>query len=444
MKIQVGIVHMHDAILLLLDSLVITLFIRSLFRKRGIYRILGYTTALFCMSYYKTKFDIEFAFFIGEILMQVLPMVAIIILIYYIYQRNLVVSLVTGLFVNIVIVLIQIISLLVTNTALSFFSVSIPKQVHVDIVQGIYMVGMLILAYYMWISKDNFYDKVIRYCESKTKRYVKFIKFGVTIFLILMFIVLGAEIYNKQGISNESFMLICFTILLILTIILLTYYESVITNYRNRQIEERNTLNEIHQDFVENINYFGHSYNNMMQAVNFFVNCEELKIEDIRAVLKDLLEWDDNNKINYKLKYINIPNTVVASILSIKQDYAQELGVNLKVTYDGSSNVKINSKIFIDLLNIIVDNAIEVAHFAKDMTVYINLRFDDNRFEINTKNFKSFDANGKLLKYGVSKHIGLRNIEELVRKNKSIHYDIIDKEEEFEIRLTINNQRTED
>lgn len=444
MNIQVGIIHMHDAILLLLDSLVITLFIRSLFRRRGIYRILGYATALFGMSYYKTKFDIKFTFLIGEILMQVLPMIVIIILIYYIYQRNLVVSLVTGLFVNVVIVLLQVISFLVTNTVLYFLKLSIPEQMHIDVVQGIYMLGMLTLSYYMWVSKDNFYDKVIRYCESRTKRYVKIIKFTVTIFLIIMFIVLGAEIYHKQGISNESFMLICFTILLILSIILLTYYESVITNYRNRQIEERNTLNDIHQDFVENINYFGHSYNNMMQAVNFFVNCEELKIEDIRAVLKDLLKWDEKNKINYRLKYINIPNTVVASILSIKQDYAQELGVDLKVTYDGSSNVKINSKIFIDLLNIIVDNAIEVAHFAEDKTVYINLKFGDNRFEFITKNFKSFDEKGKLLKYGASKHIGLRNIEELVRKNKSINYDIIDKGEVFEIRLIINNQRTND
>lgn len=431
---------MHDAIFLLLDSLAITLFIRSLFRKKSIYRILSFTSALFCMSYYKTKFDIKFVFYIGEILMQVLPMVVIIILIYYIYQRNLLVSLVTSLFVNVVAILVQIISLLTTTLAFKLLDFSLPEQVHIDVVQGVYMIGMLSLSYYMWVSKDNFYDKVIKYCEAKTKRYVKFIKFIVTIFLILIFVVLGAEIYNKQGISNESFMLICFTILLILTIILLTYYESIITNYRNRQIEERNTLNEIHQDFVENINYFGHSYNNMMQAVNFFVNCEELKIEDIRAVLKDLLEWDGKNKINYKLKYINIPNTVVASILSIKQDYAQELGVNLKVAYDGSSSVRINSKIFIDLLNIIIDNAIEVAHFVEDKTVYINLKFDDNRFVFNTKNLKSYDKNGNLLKYGISKHIGIRNIEKLVRKNKNITYDLIDGEKEFEIRLTIDNQ----
>ncbi len=304
------------------------------------------------------------------------------------------------------------------------------------------MIGMVILAIYMWINQDNFYDKVIRYCETKTKRaqrFVKYIKFGVTLFLLVMFAVVGADIYEKQGISNESFLLICFTILLVSTIFLLTYYESVITSYRNRQIEERNKLNEIHQDFVENINYFGHSYNNMMQAVNFFVNCEELKIEDVRVVLKDLLDWDNKNKINYKLKYINIPNTVVASILSIKQDYARELGVNLKVTYDGSSDVEINSKIFIDLINIIVDNAIEAAHFTKDKTVYINLKFDDDRFEFTTKNFKNYDENGKLLKYGTSKHIGLRNIEEMVRKNKKINYDITDNKGEYEIRLTINN-----
>lgn len=435
---------MHDAILLLLDSLVITLFIRSLFRKKGIYRIIGYTASLFCMSYYKTKFDIKFAFMIGEILMQILPLVAIVILIYYIYQQNLVISLVTSFFVNIMVVILQSISLLATGMVFHILGVTIPERLQVDIAQGIYMIGMVILSYYMWVSKDKFYDKVISYCESITERYVKFIKFCVTMFLAFMFIVVGAEIYNRQGINNESFLLICFTILLVLTIVFLNYYESVIVSYRNRQIEEWNTLNEIHQDFVENINYFGHSYNNMMQAVNFFVNCEELKLEDIRAVLKDLLEWDDNNKINYKLKYINIPNTVVASILSIKQDYARELNVSLKVTYDGSSIVKINSKIFIDLLNIIVDNAIEAAHFAKDKTVYINLSFDDNRFEFTTRNFKSYDEHGKLLKYGTSKHIGLRNIEELVRKNKHINYNITEKAEEFEIRLTINNQCTED
>ncbi|HCL02566.1 MAG TPA: hypothetical protein DHW61_09145 [Lachnoclostridium phytofermentans] len=433
---------MHDSILLLLDCLVVAFFVRSLFRKKGIYGFAGYTAALFCMSYYKTKINIEIPFYIGEILMQFLPLVFIIILTYYLYQRNFVVSLTTGFLITVVIVVLQILALLITNAVFSLLNITLPKQVHLDICQGMYMIGMVILAIYMWINQDNFYDKVIRYCETKTKRaqrFVKYIKFGVTLFLLVMFAVVGADIYEKQGISNESFLLICFTILLVSTIFLLTYYESVITSYRNRQIEERNKLNEIHQDFVENINYFGHSYNNMMQAVNFFVNCEELKIEDVRVVLKDLLDWDNKNKINYKLKYINIPNTVVASILSIKQDYARELGVNLKVTYDGSSDVEINSKIFIDLINIIVDNAIEAAHFTKDKTVYINLKFDDDRFEFTTKNFKNYDENGKLLKYGTSKHIGLRNIEEMVRKNKKINYDITDNKGEYEIRLTINN-----
>lgn len=433
---------MHDAIFLFIDCLVVAFFIRSLFRKKGIYGFVGYTIALFCMSYYKTMVNIKLPFFIGDILMQFLPVVFIIILTYFVYQRNLRVALTTGFLLTVVIVVLQILALLITNTVLHLFTITVPKQVHVDICQVVYMIGMLITAYYMRIKHSDFYDKVIKYCETKSQRkqrYVKYIKFGVTLFLMVMFAVLGSEIYDNQGFSNESFMLICFTILLVSTIFLLTYYESVITSYRNRQIEERNKLNEIHQDFVENINYFGHSYNNMMQAVNFFVNCEELKIEDVRSVLKDLLEWDEKNKINYKLKYINIPNTVVASILSIKQDYAGELGVNLKVTYDGSSNVKINSKIFIDLINIIVDNAIEVAHFAKDKTVYINLKFDDNRFEFTTKNSKNYDENGKLLKYGSSKHIGLRNIEEMVRKNKSINYDINNNEKEFEIRLTINN-----
>ncbi|ABX43222.1 ATP-binding protein [Lachnoclostridium phytofermentans] len=433
---------LHDTIFLLIDCLVLAFFIRSLFRKKGICRLAGFTIVSFGLSYYKLNMDMNLPFYMGEILMIFIPVAVIIILTYCLYQRNLVVSITTGILITVVIVFLQILALLITNFSLYLLSITLSIEIHRDICQILYMLGMLITAYYMWINQDNIYEKVIRYCETKserTQRYVKYIKFGITLFLMLTFTVLGEGIYDKLGISNESFMLICFTILLAATIFLLTYYESIITSYRNRQIEERNKLNEIHQDFVDNINYFGHSYNNMMQAVNFFVNCEELKIEDVRTVLKDLLEWDEKNKINYKLKYINIPNTVVASILSMKQDYARELGVNLKVIYDGSSNVKINSKIFVDLINIIVDNAIEVAHFTEDKTVYINLIFDDNRFEFTTKNFKNYDKNGKLLKYGTSKHIGLRNIEEMVRKNISINYDIIDGEGEFEIRLIINN-----
>lgn len=430
---------MHDKILLFIDCLVITLFISSLFRKKGVFRILGSTIAFFCMSYYRANIEMEFTNKLFSILFQVLPLIVIFIIIYLLYHRNIMVSLVTGLYLNIAIVVLQIIALFITNNGINLLNITLSEEIHRDVAQVIYMIGLMILAYYMWKNQGNFYDKVIRYCESKNISYVKYVKLGVTIFFTSIFFILGAEIYNKQGFNNESFMIVCFTILLIITIIILTYYETVISSYRSRQIEERNTLNEIHQDFVENINYFGHSYNNVMQAVNFFVNCEELKIEDVRAVLKDLLEWDEKNKINYKLKYINIPNTVVASILSIKQDYAGELGVNLKVTYDGSSNVKINSRIFIDLINIIVDNAIEVAHFTKDKTVYINLKFDDCRFEFTTKNSKNYDENDKLLKYGTSKHIGLRNIEELVRKNKSINYEIINNEKEFEIRLNIIN-----
>lgn len=434
-----GIIHMHDEIFLLIDCFVVALFVRSLFRKKGIYRLAVFTIASFGLAYFRIKLNIELPFYISDILMQVLPMIFLIILIYFLYQRKFVVALTIGIFIDFIIIILQILALLLTNIMLYLLNITLPRQLHYDIIQGIYMIGMVIAAYYMRIGRVNFYDIMIRYCESKNQKYMRYIKFGVTAFLILMFAVLGVNVYDKLGISNESFMLICFTILLLSTIFLLTYYESVITSYRKRQIEERNKLNEIHQDFVENINYFGHSYNNMMQAVNFFVNCEELKIEDVRVVLKDLLDWDDKNKINYKLKYINIPNTVVASILSIKQDYAEELGVNLKVAYDGNSNVKINSKIFIDLINIIVDNAIEVAHFSKDKTVYINLKFDDYRFEFTTKNFKNYDENGKLLKYGSSKHIGLKNIKEMVRKNKNINYNIIDNKGEFEIRLTINN-----
>lgn len=150
-----------------------------------------------------------------------IPVAVIIILTYCLYQRNLVVSITTGILITVVIVFLQILALLITNFSLYLLSITLSIEIHRDICQILYMLGMLITAYYMWINQDNIYEKVIRYCETKserTQRYVKYIKFGITLFLMLTFTVLGEGIYDKLGISNESFMLICFTILLAATI----------------------------------------------------------------------------------------------------------------------------------------------------------------------------------------------------------------------------------
>jgi len=321
---------------------------------------------------------------------------------------------------TIISVLTQIICAGCLITLTKLFNINVEDALFYNIVQVFYMLLTFAIAKKFKFRIHKIYKDIETYINEKAVKHVKRLKLVASTGLMAILMGISIFAYIKVGVFKDSFVLLLSIVALMIMILVVSYYEVIINSYKLKQVEDRARLDSIHQDFVRTINNFGHSYNNLMQTISFFVNCEDIDVKDLREVLKEIVSWNDSNKINHKLKYINIPNVVIASLLSIKLDYAEQLGVTLKVRANGSAKVDINSKDFIDILDVLLDNAIEAAHFAENKIVEIDLDFSEERFKLRISKHCIRDSDGKTKKYGESKNIGLKSVESIVNNNDNI------------------------
>jgi len=322
---------------------------------------------------------------------------------------------------NMFVILVQIISYFIMLMLMNIIDIDLEESDFGNIVQTVYMIIMSLLLYNGKNLIKKLYTPLCRYIESKNSLILKSVKIIISGLLIIGMIYLSVNVYNYSGVYHNILIFVCIAMMVIMVIVIITYYEMVINNNKTRDAEEKAKLNKVHEDFVYTINKFGHSFNNLMQTIWLLVNCEDATLAEVRPVLKDILYWNEENKISNKLRFINLPNMMVASILSIKMEKADELCVNLMLDYDGKSKeIPMHSKDFIDMLNILLDNSIEAAHYADNKNVEIKLYFGDDKFSLEMSNRYTVDVNGVIMKYGESKGIGLTNVTDIVNNNNNI------------------------
>ena len=144
-------------------------------------------------------------------------------------------------------------------------------------------------------------------------------------------------------------------------------------------------------------------------------------IKDIKTSY-DMSQYKQN-KLKEKIQLVEIPNNIISASLTDKLRYAKELGVNMRVSYEGNSEVSLNDLDLTEIFSIIIDNAIETAYCTnKEVDIEVSLQKD---FSLIVENTFKKDDNGDILKYGESKKLSLAR---LVTLEKSIFNLAINKE----------------
>jgi signal transduction histidine kinase len=184
---------------------------------------------------------------------------------------------------------------------------------------------------------------------------------------------------------------------------------------------------------------FGHNYNSLVQTISYFVHCEDIDIIDVRESLKDIVAWSQENKISYKLKYVGLPDITVAAVMSIQLEYANSLGVQLEVTFSGDTQVNLNRKTLIDMLNIVTENAIEVAHYTETKVVKVGLWFGEDKFTMTISNEYAMNESGNIKKHGKSHGVGLESIHNLGLDYVSVSHSAQDGR--FSLTIEVRNTR---
>lgn len=383
------------------------------------------------------------------ILFAVLPILILVFLLRMLYKQQLLNAVVFCIMYYFYVVVVQLIAYCITYIPNAYiWHLSTSDDCFLWVAQIIYMVVAVLFVRRCHGLMERVYLKVVKYVTSASGKFIKNIRLWISIFLFISLVVLGIQVFLNMGANNTMGMFAALALLTVFCILFLAYYETILHDYkaaeasaRAREIEERNRMNFIHNEFVSSMNKFGHSYNNMMQTIDFMLADENVDFESIRPVLSDLVKWSEKNKINYKMRFVNIPNMIVASILSIKVGRAEELGVHIIVNYTGKSAVDVQSKDFIDILNILIDNAVEAAYYTDDKQVRIDLAFKEDEFLMDIENSYKRDEAGHVMKYGESRQIGLENIRDITNVNENIEFSVNMLDNIFKARLKISNKK---
>lgn len=215
------------------------------------------------------------------------------------------------------------------------------------------------------------------------------------------------------------------------------------------KIQSLEAYNHTLSIMYDNIRGFRHDFGNFVQALNGYV--ESNNIEGIKNMSKSLLK-DCKNVNNMGIldpRIIN--NPAVYSIITTKYYLAQENNIimNIEVMID-IKEIEVNSYELCRILSILLDNAIEAAKESKEKV--INVRFlKDNRFkrkliiiensfvEENIDIDKIFEKGYTSKNNEKSEHgLGLWIVQEILRKSNNLNL-FTSKEELFCQQLEVYN-----
>lgn len=172
-----------------------------------------------------------------------------------------------------------------------------------------------------------------------------------------------------------------------------------------------------------------HEFDNKIAAIKGML--EQGKIQE----LCDYVNVIDSEKTNAQ-KEFNTNNVIVNAILSTKYEEMQSKGIAFVMMLGDLSELKMSDEDIVILLSNLLNNAIEASENTEEKIVKFKFAIEDGKIILSVKNTydrKPNEASGELLTTKLDKMeehgIGLKNVKEVVEKNKGI--DVIDFDEKW-------------
>lgn len=189
------------------------------------------------------------------------------------------------------------------------------------------------------------------------------------------------------------------------------------------EMEQQTLYMENYKNILDDVRGFWHSYTNIMQVVSILVSSkEEVSLEELKEVFSQFVDWERINKLGQKIKIINVPHVALGGLLSSKLQKANELGVNMNISSIGDKAINMNMHDLVEIVGVLVDNAIEAAYYTESKNVDVKLEMSEI-FTIKVEN-EFVVENNKTLKYGKSNGVGLQRVGSILLNTKQAKYTV--------------------
>ena len=214
---------------------------------------------------------------------------------------------------------------------------------------------------------------------------------------------------------------------------------------RTNNLEIQGVYIDTSKQIAEDTRAFWHNYSNVVSGLRSLVEVKDYTKEEMTEMIEDLLKWDSEKSIKDKIAVLNIDNPAIKGIISSKLEKAKQRGINVSLKAENVEKVDMNVIEMIEVLGILLDNAIEFSSQSKSKLIDMELG------SVQGKSFKLKIANtfiekdGKPFKLEDSNNIGFNYINKLSKKlsNKLVfEYKIIEEaftadEKLFEVNFLI-------
>lgn len=361
----------------------------------------------------------------NSIVYNIVPVLLMIMFVSLVFNKGLLESLCLSLCASVLTAVAQCVAVVIWSIFELLLSADIDYETRVNFMQIIYVV---LFAIFLVVFKGKIYKfsgYIQKWITYKSKNRIVF-RLISCFFIVATTMVLFCYAVYKDISNLTTFFYASITILITLTFVVTWYLETLKRTYEIEHLREQAKAQEIHNDFVQKVNKFSHSYNNLMQVLTLMLTydeCSKEQFQDIKAAVNDIIEWNKDNDLNYTLKYVNIPNIVISSILSIKDKYAESMGVKFTVLRQGNGMLTLNSKDCIDTLTILLDNAIQCACMCDNKEVIVDLDFGKKIFSCKITNDFLVDENNNVVKETTSHGYGIKSVEDIVKRNNKFTYN---------------------
>ena len=179
---------------------------------------------------------------------------------------------------------------------------------------------------------------------------------------------------------------------------------------------------------LKDIKEFWHNYSNIIYGLQCIYE-NNLSKEEIMNVIKDLLDWDKKKAIKGKVEVLHIDNPVIKGIIAEKLSKAREKGLNVEVTARDVGKIDINIIEIIEMLGILLDNAIEYSSVSYSKIMDLKVEKGNDSSFIFTVVSSYIEKEGQPYKEEKSNKIGLEYINKLSKRNSNKVSLICSKEE---------------
>lgn len=333
-----------------------------------------------------------------------------------------------------IIVVLNIITLMITELLSVFMCMSIFKIDSNSFVNSwIYLSIALALQYTMFFSIIKIINilvkrkKDIKYLISSIER-----KNVITVILILALCISPQfliYVLNKYNYPVYFLILNSIQMIIVCIVIFSSFKNSMEKEKAQSDLVTMTLHNKTMTGMVDGVRKLKHDYNNIMQALNGYVSTKQYdKLQEhINSVIGECS--DINNLSVITPKIFNDP--AIYGIVGAK--YFMAIEKNIKVEFDitiNVSNINFSKPDLSRILGIILDNAIEATTKLKDNRyIKLEMRFDnkkcadiiriyntyDTSININTQDIFKKGFSSKEIKSG----IGLWEVKKLINKNSN-------------------------